>query len=73
MADGSRMLHLDLPVQFLEKSGPEAVAFLSLRDATIAMRVDQHAASRLKQGTVASVVLPLDKLNVFDAETGRRM
>jgi multiple sugar transport system ATP-binding protein len=73
MTDGRRTLHLDLPVQFLEKSGPEAIAFLRLPDATIAMRVDQHAAARLKQGVTASVVLPLDKLNVFDAGTGRRM
>jgi multiple sugar transport system ATP-binding protein len=73
IAEGSRTLRLDLPVQFLEKSGPEAVAFLGLPDATIAMRVDQHAAARLKQGAVTSVVLPLDRLNVFDARTGRRM
>src|SRR5262249_37170114 len=73
VADGRRTLRLDLPVQFLEKSGPEAVAFLGLSDATIAMRIDQHAAARLKQGTVTPVVLPLDRLNVFDARSGRRM
>ena len=68
-----KTLRIDLPVQFVEKSGPDAIAFLGLADGTIAVRVEPHAAARYKQGEVASVLLPLDKLNVFDAESGRRM
>ena len=68
-----KTMHLRLPVQFLEKSGPEAIAFLGLPDATIAVRVERHAVSRYVQGAAASVVLPLNRVNVFDAESGRRM
>ena len=66
-------VRFDLPVQFLEKSGPDAIAFLSLGKETIAVRVDPRSADRYRQTPSASVFLPLDKINIFDAESGRRM
>ena len=66
-------MQIDLPVQFVEKVGPDAIAFLSLPDQTIAVRVDSHAAGRYRREATASVLLPLSKVNVFDAESGLRM
>jgi multiple sugar transport system ATP-binding protein len=68
-----RNLQFDLPVQFIEKSGPEAIVFLSLPSETIAVKVDPGTASRYQQEKIASVSLPLDKVSVFDTGTGRRM
>jgi multiple sugar transport system ATP-binding protein len=68
-----RTLRFDLPMQFLEKSGPDAIAFLSLPGQTIAVRVDSRVADRYRGETAVSVELPLNKVNVFDAESGRRM
>jgi multiple sugar transport system ATP-binding protein len=68
-----RTLPMDLPVQFVEKVGPDAIAFLSLPQQTIAVRVDSHAAERYRRDARASVLLPLAKVNVFDAESGLRM
>ena len=66
-------LTLDLPIQLLEKSGADAIAFLSFGSATIAVRVDPRVADRHRQAAAMSVVLPLNKVSVFDAETGIRM
>jgi multiple sugar transport system ATP-binding protein len=68
-----RSLRFELPVQFIEKSGPEAIVFLSLPQETIAVKTDPETASRYQKDSIASVSLPLDKINVFDIETGRRM
>ena len=68
-----KTLRLDLPVEFLEKSGPEAIAFLRLPHGTVAARIEPQVAARYVQGAVASFVVPLNKINVFDAESGRRM
>jgi len=68
-----RYLRLDLPVQLLEKSGPDAIAFLSLGTATVAVRVDPRVADRHRQASAMSVVLPLNKVSVFDADSGLRM
>jgi multiple sugar transport system ATP-binding protein len=66
-------LRIELPVQFLEKSGTDAIAFLSAANGTIAVRVDARTADRYRREPTASVILPLEKVNVFNAETGRRM
>ena len=68
-----KTLRLDLPVQFLEKSGPDAIAFLVAAGGTIAVRVDARTADRYRRAPTVAVMLPLDKINVFNAETGRRM
>ena len=72
-APQGRTIKMDLPVQFVEKVGPDAIAFLALPEQTIAVRVDSHAADRYRRESKASVLLPLQKVNVFDADTGRRM
>ena len=64
---------LELPIQFVEKSGAEAVAFLDLAGKTIAARVEPGAADRYRRSATAAVKLQLDKVNVFDAGSGRRL
>jgi multiple sugar transport system ATP-binding protein len=66
-------VRFDLPVVLIEKAGPDAIAFLSLEGATIAARVDQRVAERYRREQVASLCVPLERLHVFDAATGRRM
>jgi multiple sugar transport system ATP-binding protein len=64
---------LELPIQFVEKSGAEAVAFLDLAGKTIAARIEPGAADRYRRNATAAVKLQLDKVNVFDAGSGRRL
>ena len=68
-----RHMRLDRPAQFFEKSGRDAIAFFSLASQTIAARIDPHYAERYRPDKVVPVILPLDKLSVFDAHSGRRM
>ncbi len=68
-----RTLRMQFPIQFLEKAGPDAIAFLDVPGETIAVRVDAHVAEQYRRDPNASVLLPLGKVNVFDAESGRRM
>ena len=66
-------LHLDRRAQFFEKSGRDAIAFLDLPSRTIAVRVDPPYADRYRNEKTMPLLLPLNKLNVFDAESGRRL
>jgi multiple sugar transport system ATP-binding protein len=69
----AKHMRLDRPAQFFEKSGRDAIAFLSLASRTIAARIDPHYAERYRQDKAVPVLLPLEKLNVFDAQSGQRM
>jgi len=66
-------MRLDRPVQFFEKSGRDAIVFLSLASQTIAARIEPHYADRYRQTKAVPVLLPLEKLSIFDAHSGRRM
>jgi len=68
-----RGMALELPVELVEKSGAEAIAFLDLAGKTIAARIEPGAAERYRRSATASVTLQLDKVNVFDAGSGRRL
>ena len=65
---------LDRPVEYFEKSGADAIAFLSLPSGPI---VGPRRRPLCRPATAAPrrcrSLLPLSKINVFDAETGRRM
>jgi multiple sugar transport system ATP-binding protein len=62
-----------LPVQYTEKTGGDATAYLKFGDGLIASRVDPEHIARLKQGDTLSIGFPQAKLHVFDAGTGRRI
>ncbi len=68
-----RTMRFQFPVTFVEKAGPDAIAFLSLPKDIVTVRIDARTADRYRKDPNASVILPLDKINVFDAESGRRM
>ena len=51
----------------------DAIAFLDLSGITIAARIDPLAADRYRRSRTAAVDLQLDRVNVFDAGSGRRL
>jgi multiple sugar transport system ATP-binding protein len=63
----------DRPVEYIEKFGPDAFAFLSLPTQKIAVRFDGRDADAYRDSRSLRAFLPLDKLNVFDVETGKRL
>jgi len=71
--DAGATIRFDCPVEYFEKSGADAFAFLTMSGKSIAVRVDGRDANRYRGRQSLPVYLPLDKLNVFDAPTGRRL
>ena len=68
---GAHSCRSTCPVQFVEKVGPDAIAFLSLPEQTIAVRVDSPCREPLPaRRNAPRCCLPLGKINVFDADTG---
>jgi multiple sugar transport system ATP-binding protein len=70
---GTPTARFDCPVEYFEKSGADAYAFLSLAGRTITVRLDGRDANRYRDRPALPVYLPLDKLNIFDAATGLRL
>jgi multiple sugar transport system ATP-binding protein len=68
-----RHVAIERPIEYFEKSGPDAVAFLSLQGQAIAARVDARILDRYQRGATLPLALSLDRINVFDAGTGRRL
>ncbi len=62
-----------LPVQYTEKTGGEATAYLKFGDSIIATRVDPEQIGRVKPGDTIKIAFPRGKVHVFDAQSGRRM
>jgi multiple sugar transport system ATP-binding protein len=65
--------NFSLPVQYTEKTGGDATAYLKFGDALVATRVDPEAIGRLKQGDTVNISFPQGKVHLFDAQSGRRM
>ncbi len=63
----------DLPIRHCEKAGSDATAYLEAGDQLVAMRIDPARARTLKAGDRLQASFPLDRINVFDAQTGRRL
>ena len=63
----------DLPLRYTEKTGSDATAFLAAADQLLAVRTDPSKVNGLPVGQPVKMSFPRDKLNVFDARTGRRM
>ncbi|RYG95776.1 MAG: hypothetical protein EON57_16125 [Alphaproteobacteria bacterium] len=62
-----------LPVQYTEKTGSDATAYLKFGEALVATRVDPEQIGRFKQGDTINIAFPQGKVHVFDAQSGRRM
>jgi multiple sugar transport system ATP-binding protein len=66
-------VRFDRPVEYFEKHGPDAIAFLATPQKPIAVRVDSRAADSYRSGQPMRTALPLEKINIFDAGSGRRL
>jgi multiple sugar transport system ATP-binding protein len=62
-----------LPVQYTERTGSDATAYLKHGDSLIAVRVEPGRTASLEQGEAVSVPFARGKANVFDANSGRRL
>jgi len=63
----------DLPIRHCEKAGSDATAYLEAGGQVVAVRIDPARARELKAGDRLRASFPLDRINVFDAQTGRRL
>ncbi|HYY28058.1 MAG TPA: ABC transporter ATP-binding protein [Chthoniobacterales bacterium] len=73
MTMATKYLRMERPAQFFEKAGRDAIAFLDLPSRTIMARVDPPYADRYRHEKSVPLLLPLNRLSVFDAESGRRL
>ncbi len=71
--EGAAAGHFNLPLLYSEKTGSDASAFFTTKGELMAVRVDPAKVGKLKVGEPVRLSFPGDKLNVFDAQTGRRM
>jgi multiple sugar transport system ATP-binding protein len=62
-----------LPVQYTEKTGSDATAYLKFGEALVATRVDPEKIGGFKLGDTVNIAFPQGKVHVFDAQSGRRM
>ena len=62
-----------LPVQYTERTGSDATAYLKHGENLLAIRVEPSRTAGLKQGQPVSVPFARGKANVFDARSGQRM
>ncbi|GLQ54822.1 ABC transporter ATP-binding protein [Devosia nitrariae] len=63
----------NVPVQYAERTGPDASAYFRFEDELLALRIDPAIASALAPGQAVSVGFLRGKANLFDARTGQRM
>ena len=62
-----------VPVQYAERTGPDASAYFQFEDDLLALRVAPDAAARLAPRQSVTVSYLRGKANLFDAQTGQRM
>jgi multiple sugar transport system ATP-binding protein len=63
----------EVPVQYAERTGPDASAFFEFENELLALRVDPAIAAGLKPGQMVTVGFQKGKAHLFDARTGHRM
>ena len=62
-----------VPVQYAERTGPDASAYFQFEDDLLALRVAPDAAAKLAPRQAVAVSYLKGKANLFDARTGHRM
>jgi multiple sugar transport system ATP-binding protein len=65
--------HFELPVQYTEKTGGDATAYLKIDNGMLAVRVHPEAIGRLKQGDIVKIGFPKGKVHLFDAKEQYRL
>jgi multiple sugar transport system ATP-binding protein len=73
IGDGDGAASFNVPVQYAERTGPDASAYFTFEDDLLALRVDPDIAARLRPGQQVTVRYLKGKANLFDAQTGQRM
>ncbi|MDB5536528.1 MAG: transporter ATP-binding protein [Devosia sp.] len=63
----------EVPVQYAERTGPDASAYFVLENDLLALRVEPAVAAGLKPGQLVPVHYLKGKAHLFDAQTGQRM
>ena len=71
LAEGAAVL--ELPVQYAERTGSDATAYLRSSDKLVAVRIDPSQVAATVAGRPAKISFLKGKANVFDAQSGRRM
>jgi multiple sugar transport system ATP-binding protein len=66
-------LKTSLPVQYTEKTGADATAYLKTADRLLAVSVPPAQISGLKAGHTLGVAFPTERLHVFDAASHARL
>ena len=64
---------LELPVQYAERTGSDATAYLRTSDKLLAVRIDPGEVNAAVPGRPVKIGFLKGKANVFDAQSGRRM
>jgi multiple sugar transport system ATP-binding protein len=62
-----------LPVQSAERTGSDATLYLTFENEMLALRVAPDLAAGLTAGSAVPVQFQTSKVNLFDAQTGRRV
>ena len=62
-----------LPVQYTEKTGSDATAYLKMADGLLAVRVHPDEIGQFKQGDVVTIGFPRGRMHVFDAGQNHRL
>ncbi|MGV8855160.1 MAG: ABC transporter ATP-binding protein [Devosia sp.] len=70
---GQTAASFTVPVQYAERTGPDASAYFMFEDDLLALRVEPDAAARLTPGQPVAVSYLPGKANLFDARTGQRL
>jgi len=63
----------ELPARYTEKTGSDATAFLAAGEQLISVRIEPARMKSVAPGDRLTMHFPADRLNVFDAQSGRRM
>jgi multiple sugar transport system ATP-binding protein len=71
-ADGGRA-DVRLPVSYYEKIGAEALLFFNFDGRRIAARVSPEKVETLASASGVSLHFPVEQMNLFDLETGKRL
>jgi multiple sugar transport system ATP-binding protein len=73
VGEGESAASFTVPVQYAERTGPDASAYFTFEDDLLALRVDPDIASRMRAGQQVTIRYLKGKANLFDAQTGQRM
>jgi multiple sugar transport system ATP-binding protein len=72
-ANGPVAATFNVPVQYAERTGPDASAYFRFEDDLLALRVEPDTAARLSADQSVAVSYLKGKANLFDARAGQRM